>query len=146
MRILVVDDEADLADEVCLFLERRGHDAVYVTGVKAAIAMVRTRDFDAIVTDMRMPDGSGNDVLRAANNHNPNALKIVITGQASEMDLEEALAVGVKAICRKPIKLKCLLTALDPGLDADPVTMPHNVCLPAPPASAALPRVSLTPL
>lgn len=112
MRILVVDDEVDLAEEVCFFLSRRGHEAVSATGVVEAIAALAREHFGAVVTDMRMPDGSGVDVLRAANADDPSVLKVVITGQASEHDLDRARAEGARAICAKPFAMKSILSAL----------------------------------
>jgi DNA-binding NtrC family response regulator len=111
MRILVVDDDPDILGELCSFLGRRGHDVVGASGARQAIAAIAREPFAIILTDMRMPDGSGVDVLRAANDLNPSPLKLVMTGQAGENDLNEARQLGARNIFFKPLSLRAILAA-----------------------------------
>lgn len=112
MRILVVDDEAELLAEVCSFLSRRGHEPTCAGGVREAVAILNRERFAAVLTDMRMPDGSGIDVLRVANAIDPSMLKIVMTGQATDDELDTARDEGVRHVCFKPLSLKELRAAL----------------------------------
>lgn len=114
MKILVVDDEVDLAEEIGSYLRRRGHQAVVRTGAKSGAAMLVGENFAAVLTDMRLPDGSGLDVLSAANDQDV-PLRLVMTGQASEDDLEHARELGVQRVFAKPLSLRSLLGELGPA-------------------------------
>lgn len=112
MRILVVDDDLDIVTELCAFLTRRGHIAIGAGGAVAGVAALDQGVFAAVLTDMRMPDGSGLDVLRAANRHDSSLLKLVMTGQASDSDLAAARAHGVQSVFFKPLSLRAIHAAL----------------------------------
>jgi two-component system response regulator PilR (NtrC family) len=112
MHILVVDDDPDILCELCSFLGRRGHDVVGANGVREAVAAMGRDRFAIVLTDMRMPDGSGLDVLRAATDVDPPPLKLVMTGQAGEEDLNEAHRLGARDIFFKPLSLRAILAAV----------------------------------
>src|SRR5262249_46390074 len=96
MKILLVDDEADIVAELGRFLRRRGHDAVGAGGVAAALAaLADTGPFDIVLTDLRMPDGSGIDVLRACRAcPAPQPAALVMSGHAGRADILEARDEG----------------------------------------------------
>src|SRR5260370_9206973 len=77
--ILVVDDEASARTTLGLLLRKRSHRVTEVEGVAAAVKALADEAFDVIVTDLRMPDGDGLDVLRAARAHCPEADGILLT-------------------------------------------------------------------
>lgn len=114
MRILVVDDEAFIVDEVCDFLRRRGHEPVPACGVEEAARTLETMPpFDVVLTDMKMPQGSGLDVLRACNRSGPpRPTTLLMTGQSDDGDVERATAEGVLSILWKPLSLRKILDAL----------------------------------
>ena len=112
MRILVVDDDPDILGELCSFFGRRGHYVVAANGALEAVAALRRDTFTTVLTDMRMPDGSGVDVLRAANDIDGSLLKLVMTGQAGEKDLQEARRQGARSIFFKPLSLRAILAAI----------------------------------
>jgi two-component system, NtrC family, response regulator PilR len=62
--LLVVDDEPDLLTLYELTLVREGYDVVCASSVGEAARQLGQRRFDAVVTDMRLPDGSGLDLLK----------------------------------------------------------------------------------
>jgi CheY-like chemotaxis protein len=115
MRVLVVDDESQIGDEVCDFLKRRGHDARAVEGLVDAVqALGASPPFDVVITDMRMPQGSGLDVLRACNRATPpRPATLLMTGQSEDGDVERATAEGAVMILRKPVSLRKIAEALD---------------------------------
>ena len=69
--LLVVDDEPSARSTLVLLLRKRGHRVVEADGVMSATAKLSDEVFDLVVTDLRMPDGDGLDVLRAAKAHAP---------------------------------------------------------------------------
>ena len=113
MRILVVDDESCIVDEVCDFLRRRGHETVAAGGVEeASRALQTTAPFDVVLTDMKMPQGSGLDVLRAGTRSAPRPTTLLMTGQADDGDVERATAEGALSVLSKPLSLRKIVEAL----------------------------------
>ena len=111
MKALVVDDEQEIVDEVCAFLNRRGHQAVGAGGVdEACRSLDANGPFDVVLTDMRMSPGTGLDVIRACNQlHEPRPAMFLLTGQASAEQIGEATKEGVASVLSKPVAFRTLL-------------------------------------
>jgi class 3 adenylate cyclase len=92
--ILVVDDEPSPRLTMALLLKTRGHRVREADGVKTALDILASDPPDIVVTDLRMPDGAGLDVLRAAKVHCPDADVIVLTGYAGWESAKEAMQLG----------------------------------------------------
>jgi two-component system, NtrC family, response regulator HydG len=92
--ILIVDDEASARSTMALLLRKRQHRVVEADGVVAAVKALTDDSFDVVVTDLRMPDGSGLDVLRAVKAHGPDADVILLTAYASWESAKEAMQLG----------------------------------------------------
>src|SRR5206468_4326075 len=92
--ILVVDDEPSARTTLGLLLRKRSHRVTEVAGVAAALKALTDDAFDVIVTDLRMPDGDGLEVLRAAKAHCPEADVILLTAYAGWESAKEAIQLG----------------------------------------------------
>ena len=92
--ILVVDDESSARTTLALLLKKRGHRVTDADGVRAAVKALAEEAFEVIVTDLRMPDGDGLDVLRAATAHCPEADVILLTAFAGWESAKEAIQLG----------------------------------------------------
>ena len=92
--ILVVDDEASARSILALLLRKRGHRVVEAAGVQAAIKMLTDETFDLVITDLRMPDGSGLDVLRAVTARGQRTDVILLTAYAGWESAKEAMQLG----------------------------------------------------
>jgi len=79
LRVLVVDDEAPLADTLARSLTRRGFDAAFVTSGKEAIERATTEPFDVVVTDLKMRPPDGLEVLRQVRQAKPDVAVILMT-------------------------------------------------------------------
>lgn len=113
MKILVVDDEIPIVEELCSLLKRRGHEVAGADGVEAARAAIEGGEaFDLVLTDMRMGPGSGVDVLRLCNRQPDPPAKLIMTGMASAVEIGRALAEGALSILAKPLSLRVLSNAL----------------------------------
>ena len=77
--LLVVDDEPDLRTLYELTLAREGYDIETAGSVEEALLHLRDRTFSAVITDMRLPDGSGPDLLRRLDEGARREKAIVIT-------------------------------------------------------------------
>jgi DNA-binding response OmpR family regulator len=103
--ILIVDDEADLAATCARLLHRRGYDVVSAGSRQQGLASLATGQHDLIVADLRLPDGAGLDVVRAARALPVPRPVIVITGFGSDRTRQEALTAGASAFLPKPFSL-----------------------------------------
>jgi DNA-binding NtrC family response regulator len=113
MNILVVDDEEAIVEELGRFLERRGHGVVGAGGVGAALsALERQGPFDVVLTDLRMPAGSGLDVLRACRALPRPPLALVMSGHADGAEAVRAYDEGASHVFAKPVPLRALLQML----------------------------------
>jgi two-component system, NtrC family, response regulator HydG len=92
--ILVVDDEPAARSTLALLLTKRGHRVTQADGVTTAAKILTDGLFDVVVTDLRMPDGSGLDVLRAVKAHCPTAEVILLTAYAGWESAKEAIQLG----------------------------------------------------
>ena len=103
--VLIVDDEADIRELLVLTLSRMGVDADTASTVKEATEALNARAYDLALTDMRLPDGEGLDVLRHIAEHYGNTPVAVITAYGSTENAVAALKAGAFDYLAKPIKL-----------------------------------------
>jgi two-component system, NtrC family, response regulator PilR len=92
--LLIVDDEPSARETLALLLRRRGHHVLEAGGVAAAMKRLSEDVFDVVITDLRMPDGDGLDVLRAVKTHTPDSEVILLTAFAGWESAKEAIRLG----------------------------------------------------
>ncbi len=143
--LLVVDDEPDLRTLYELTLIREGYDVETAASVDDAWTRLRDRTYSAVITDMRLPDGTGLDLLRRLEAIGRREKAIMITAFASPENAVEALKAGAYDYLTKPVDLKQLRAVVASALGrpsappAAPVAAPSSaVPAPAPPARGSL--------
>ncbi len=104
--VLIVDDEADIRELLVVTLSRMGVDADSASSVAEAKEFLEKRAYDLALTDMRLPDGEGLDVLRHIAEHYGNTPVAVITAYGSTENAVAALKAGAFDYLAKPIKLE----------------------------------------
>ncbi|WP_418319070.1 sigma-54-dependent transcriptional regulator [Piscinibacter sakaiensis] len=104
--LLVVDDEPDLRTLYELTLVREGYRIDTAGDVGQAMARLAERQYDAIITDMRLPDGSGLDLLHHLEETGRAEKALVITAYGSAENAVEALKAGAYDYLTKPVDLK----------------------------------------
>ena len=93
-RVLVVDDERSMRELLTIVLKRDGYEVLVAEDGKRAIELLKKQRVDILITDIRMPQMSGVDVLREAKNIDPEIISIVMTAFASTDTAVEALRLG----------------------------------------------------
>ena len=104
--LLVVDDEPDLRTLYELTLLREGYDLETAGSVEEAMQHLQDRTYSAVITDMRLPDGSGLDILRRIEQDGRREKVIVITAYGSAENAVEALKSGAYDYLTKPGDLR----------------------------------------
>ena len=115
-RLLVVDDEPDLRTLYELTLVREGYEIDTAGTVAAALAHLAERSYNAVITDMRLPDGTGLDILRFLEEAGRNEKALVITAYGSAENAVEALKAGAYDYLTKPVDLKQFRVAVASAL------------------------------
>jgi len=100
--VLVVDDEASVATTIKAILELDGYEVTAVTEGKAAVEHLQRREFDVVLTDLRLEDMDGIDVLREVQRRWPDTAAIMLTGYASLESAVAALRSGAYDYLIKP--------------------------------------------
>jgi len=107
-RILVVDDEPSMRQMLAIVLKREGYDVSLAENGRSAVAALERGPFDLLISDIKMPDMSGVDVLRAAKQVDPDILGIMITAFASTETAIEAMRLGACDYLSKPFDIDLL--------------------------------------
>jgi two-component system response regulator PilR (NtrC family) len=104
-RILVVDDERSMREFLGIMLTRDGYDVVVAENGTQAMAALRQRPFDLLISDIRMPDCSGIEVLREAKGVQADLPGILMTAFSSTQTAIEALRTGALDYISKPFDI-----------------------------------------
>src|SRR5437764_3596384 len=129
--LLVVDDEPDLRTLYELTLLREGYDMDTAATLQEALLHLKDRTYSAVITDMRLPDGSGLDVLRWLEEGGRREKAIVITAYGSAENAVDALKAGAYDYLTKPVDLKqfraVVASALGRGGASVPTVVPASL-------------------
>ena len=104
-RILIVDDEPSMREMLRIVLRRDGYDVVVAGNGAEAIAILEKERVDLLLSDIRMPDVGGVDVLRAAKNLNRDIIAFMMTAFASTDSAVEAMRLGAVDYFTKPFNM-----------------------------------------
>jgi|HubBroStandDraft_2_1064218.scaffolds.fasta_scaffold223512_2 DNA-binding NtrC family response regulator len=120
VRVLVVDDEFEMATMIADELEDRGYTTLALCSGREALMRVQRESFDAIVTDLRMPDIDGLELLRKSQDLDPSRPVIVMTGHSAMETALEANRQGAYHYITKPFSLSTLVRLLEAALGVAP--------------------------
>jgi two-component system response regulator PilR (NtrC family) len=105
VRILVVDDEPSMREMLRIVLRRDGYEVVIAENGSDAIAQLRTTPIDLLLSDIKMPDTTGVEVLRAAKDINRDIVAFMMTAYASTSTAVEAMRLGAVDYFTKPFSM-----------------------------------------
>ena len=103
--ILIVDDERSMREFLGIYLRREGYRIEAASGGNEAIASIKARAFDVIITDLRMPDVDGLTILAEAKRIRPDTEVIVVTAFSTTETAIAAMKAGAHDYLTKPFKI-----------------------------------------
>ncbi len=137
-RILVVDDEPDVARILARLTQSFGHEAVIAGSADVALERFAEAPFDVVLTDLRMGRQDGLALLRRLHELAPNVPVILITGQATVDSAMEAIRTGAYDYLTKPVERMALGELLGRAIERRRGPLPgRQAALPSPSGTAA---------
>lgn len=117
--ILVVDDVKEAVDAIRKILEKGGHEILGYTDELAAIDHVKDHPVDLAILDIKLKKMDGVEVLGRLKEVQPAIKAIMLTGYPTHATVEEAMRLGAKAYCTKPIDRRELEKKVDEVLSRE---------------------------
>ena len=118
-RVLIVDDDADLAESLAEFLVDHGHQVAVAEDGRDAVSCATAWDFDVIFMDVRMPVMNGVDSFFAIKTIKPQARIVMMTGYR-EAIVERAIQGGAEGPLYKPFDVEEMLALVEKGAGVKP--------------------------
>jgi FixJ family two-component response regulator len=116
-RVLIIDDEVELMTSLQELLPEQGYEARGFTSAREALAELKERDYDVLLTDLMMPEMDGISALAAALSIDPHLVGIIMTGQATVKTAVDAMKAGAFDYILKPFKLRLLLPVISRAME-----------------------------
>jgi DNA-binding NtrC family response regulator len=125
-RVLVIDDDDDYRDYLVAMLERAGHTVRALPNGASLENFVSDRAFDAVLTDLFMPEADGIETIRAIHRLAPGLPILGMTAGGhsaySDASVRAMKLFGAKTVLYKPIEPSLLLAALDAAILSEKLT------------------------
>ena len=115
--VLVVDDEESVATTIEAILKMDGHDVTAVTSGAEAVRLLNERQYDVVLTDLRLGDMDGVDILREVQRTSPDTAAIMLTGYASLESAVAALRSGAYDYLMKPSDVEELRATVNRAIE-----------------------------
>ncbi|MBV9467756.1 MAG: sigma-54-dependent Fis family transcriptional regulator [Abitibacteriaceae bacterium] len=115
--ILLVDDQSSMRLTLTALLKQAGHTLMQAATGADALEKLGKNDFDVIVTDLKLDEISGIDILKTAKANNPQTEVIVLTGYGSVESAVEAMKAGAIDYLTKPVDSELLLLAVSSAME-----------------------------
>jgi DNA-binding NtrC family response regulator len=116
-KILVVDDEKAVRTALNVNLSKRGLVVTLAASAQAALTALKTKRFDLVLTDVKMPDGTGLDLLEKIRSAWPETQVVIMTGYGSIADAVAAMRAGAADYIIKPVEKDELFIILERALE-----------------------------
>jgi two-component system, NtrC family, response regulator PilR len=105
-RLLLVDDEPNIREMLTILFDKHGYQVTSAASFHEGEAALARDDFDVVLSDIRMPDGNGLDLLRLVKRQSPRTAVVMITAHTSTKDAVEALKAGAADYIAKPFDVE----------------------------------------
>ena len=105
LNVLVVDDNDSVREVLTILLSRRGYRCESATNGIEAMQKVGQSNFDAVITDLQMPEMDGIGLTRELHEHFSGLPVMLMTGQLDDNLLESAIGAGAREVIIKPFEI-----------------------------------------
>ncbi|MGI0020830.1 MAG: response regulator [Nitrososphaera sp.] len=115
MKVLVIDDNADIIEAVSICLDDAGVEYKTIDNGRDGLDEIKARHYDLIVLDLAIPEFSGYDIIKALKDDGILESKNIVISTASsivESDRNDLLALGAKDVLPKPYRRKDLMSVI----------------------------------
>ena len=114
--ILIVDDEKILANSLGILFRDEGHQVTIANDLSGGLVKLGSLSPDVVLTDLRLPDGSGMSLLREIRSQHPDSLVVIMTAFGETATVVEAIKLGAFDYINKPFELQEILLLVDKAL------------------------------
>ncbi|HEX5735089.1 MAG TPA: response regulator [Blastocatellia bacterium] len=119
--ILLIDDEPSIGDALTIVLNDHGYRVVLALNGRDGVEMADRERFSVVITDLRLPDISGLDVLRHVKIKSPDRPVIIITAHITPELIVEAKSLGAIEVLAKPFFPSDILSLIETASTADEI-------------------------
>ena len=112
LRVLIVDDEAELVSAIEERLNLRGFQAKGITTGAEALAYLANTPCDVVLLDVKMPGIGGLEVIKRIKEEHPGLGVILLTGHGSAQDVEKGMELGAFDYLMKPVDIDVVVRTL----------------------------------
>jgi len=119
-KVLVIDDEQIVLDSVKKILSKENYEVDVSQDSKSGLEMALQKDYDIVLTDIRMPKIGGMRILRDIRRNKPSVPVVLITGYASVQSAVQAMKLGATDYIEKPFTPEELVDAVSAAIDVSP--------------------------
>ena len=116
-KILVAEDDPLVRKTFVRLLKGESYQVRSAENCRSALAELEKQSFDLVLTDIRLGDGNGIEVLERAKKNNPDGVVFMITGYASLDSMKKAMRKGAEDYIVKPIDMSLLLLKIKNALE-----------------------------
>ncbi len=124
--ILIIDDEKNIREGLGVALELDGYTVKLAENGRAGLALIEKGDVDLVITDLRMPETSGEEVLAKVSAESPGIPVIVLTGHGSIDSAVDAMRNGAYDFLTKPLSLDRLALIVKRALQGRELVLQHR--------------------
>ena len=125
--ILIIDDEKNIREGLSASLEMEGYNTVLAENGKEGLEIFAKGDIDLVITDLRMPQVTGEEVLEKIISGSPGIPVIVLTGHGSIDSAVDAMRLGAYDFLTKPLNLDRLTLIVKRALQGRELTLQHRL-------------------
>ena len=125
-KILICDDEKNIRQGLSAALEMEGYETVLAENGKVAIERISKGDIDLVITDLRMPEVTGEQVLEKVSSETPALPVIILTGHGSIDSAVDAMRNGAYDFLTKPFNLDQLTMIVKRALQGRELSLQHR--------------------
>jgi len=126
-RILLVDDDLDFRKSVEIVLRKNGYDIVTADGLQMALDILKSQKMDLMITDLKMNDGTGMELLSKSKSIQNDMAVIILTAYGSIRNAVEAMRQGAYDYIAKPFRNEELLILVEKALENQEMRQELNI-------------------